>query len=77
MHYLCEALSCDSLVRNPQAELSLLSVSVQVVSGIRKRVLLHWFLSVLVTLLRIVPLTVTEGTKQCNFHACLSDVQPQ
>lgn len=34
MHYLCEALFCDSLMTNPQTESSLLPVSVQVVSWI-------------------------------------------
>lgn len=68
MHYLCEALSCDSLMTNPQAGLSLLSVLVQEVSGIRERFLLHCFLSVLVTLLKTVPLTVTEETRQLIFH---------
>lgn len=65
---LCEALSCDSLMTNPQAGLSLLSVLVQEVSGIRERFLLHCFLSVLVTLLKIVPLTVTEETRQLISH---------
>lgn len=74
MHYLCEALSYDSLMTNPQAGLSLLSVSesVRVVSGIH---ILFYFivfytLSVLVTLLKIVPLTATEGTKQHFFPPC-------
>lgn len=57
MHYLCEALSCDSLMTNPQAGLSLLSVAVvvvRVVSGIR--FIVFCTLSILVTSLKIVPL---------------------
>lgn len=56
MHYLCEALSCDSLMTNPQAELSLSSVAVRVVSGILFYFIVFCMFSALVTLLKILPL---------------------
>lgn len=66
MHYLCEALSCDSLMTNPQAESSLLSVSVRVMSGILLRFIVFYTLSVLVTLLKIVPLISRSSLFETN-----------
>lgn len=56
-------------MRNPQAGVES-AVGVCVTSGIHKRFLLRCFLSVLVALLRIVPLTVKERN-MCDAHACL------